>query len=92
MWTEAASWLPQMLASLPPNTDKPISSFIVHHAVFTGGVSPNTGLWDPWENMHESGLETWEEDSGVNVLARWGEKERGEWIEAKRRQGWWLKR
>ena len=84
MWTEAALWLPQMLAKLPPNTEKPIINFVVHHVLFTGGVSPNTGLWDPWESLLDSGLETWEESR----LAGWGEKERGEWVEEKRKERW----
>ena len=91
MWTDAAAWLSQMLEKLPPNIDGPINRFVVHHAVFTGAMSPNTGLWDPWEGMHESGLETWE-GIGANVLEKWGESERGRWIEETRRKKWWLKR
>ncbi|RPB24018.1 hypothetical protein L211DRAFT_824489 [Terfezia boudieri ATCC MYA-4762] len=94
MWAETEEWLPGILKKLPPNvpvenmdgSGKIKTTYVVHHALFTGGISPNTGVWDPWENMHRSGLETWEGE-----VKEWTEEERGVWIERKRREGWWLK-
>jgi len=83
-----------MLKKLPPNVPVEDASrggrikttYFMHHVLFTGGVSPNTGAWDPWENMHRSGLETWEGE-----MKEWTEEERGRWIEGKRSEEWWLK-
>ncbi|KAF8417211.1 hypothetical protein EV426DRAFT_624063 [Tirmania nivea] len=93
MWSEATAWLPDMLNRLPPNVPveggdgngKIKTTYFMHHALFIGGISPNTGLWDPWENFHQSGLETWEGE-----MREWSEEEGGRWIEGKRREGWWL--
>ena len=88
MWSETVGWLPEFLSSLPRNilSDVPeIKYFFLHHALFIGGYSPNTGKWDPWENIHGSGIymysclaeerEKWQ-DEGV----------RGEWVEGVRRR------
>lgn len=82
-----------MLKKLPPNVPieegdgngKIKPTYFVHYAAFTGGISPNTGVWDPWEKMHRSGLETWEGE-----MKEWTEEEKGRWIEEKRRKEWWL--
>ena len=87
-------WLPGVLKKLPPNVpledgdgiEKIKTTYFMHHALFTGAISPNTGVWDPWENLHQSKLETW-----AGEVKEWTEEERGSWVEKKRREGWGLR-
>ena len=91
MWAETTAWLPEVFSNLPPNTGKEIdgvyTSFFLHHALFTGGISPNTGKWDPWETMHASSLEILK-GTGVDFLK--DEETRSNWIDEKRRERWWI--